>query len=116
MAQHPPGTTFTMEAPTDSILGHVGGAQIDFGNSYNLMDDHLNAPSPERRAPQCRADNVDTNTNHPLVAGTNWHCPPANTNWPKYNKDYHCYIVGLMLFVDGAQYRMLASSHPTSWI
>jgi hypothetical protein len=39
--QHPPGTTFTMEAPTDSILGHVGGAQVDLGNSFNLT-----APSP----------------------------------------------------------------------
>jgi hypothetical protein len=104
--QHLPGTTFTMEPPTDSILGHVGGAQIDFGNGVDLTDDHLNAPSPQRRAPQHQADNADANTNHPLAASTNRHHPPANTDHPKYNKDFHRYIVGLMSFVDGVQYQM----------
>jgi hypothetical protein len=98
----PPGTTLTMEAPTDSILGHVGGAQIDLGNSFNLTGD---APSPRRPRPP-----------PPPVAGTNRRRPPANTDHPKYNKDYHRYIVGLMSFVDGVQYRMDARFRPSYFL
>jgi hypothetical protein len=93
-----------MEAPTDSILGHVGGAQIDLGNSFNLMGD---TPSPQRprRPPP------------PPVAGTNRRRPPnPNQDRPKYNKDYHSYIVELMLFVDGVQYWMDACFRPSYFL
>jgi hypothetical protein len=98
----PPPPNLTMEAPTDSILGHVGGAQIDLGNSFNLTGD---APSPQCPRPP-----------PPPVAGTNRRRPPANTDHPKYNKDYHCYIVGLMSFVDGVQYRMDARFRPSYFL
>ena len=80
--QHPPGTTFTMEAPTDSILGHVGGAQIDFGNSFNLTKDDINDTNA-----------VNTNPIADTNAGANAPSPPRHSPWHPYSLPHssqHC--------------------------